>query len=96
MNNLHKNLCMAGINPDNTIPLLILNGREEEVVGKVVVLDPERFGSMRENLLWKITGCGKNGELYAERFSDGDVATLWRYDLVAEVKNPQIYSTSGF
>ena len=93
--NLRDNLRKAGIDPNNTNPLLIEDNTEEEVVGKVVVLDPARFGRIRENLLWQIRGVTEGGQYFSERLSDGSLARLLFYDIVAEVKDPTIYSTSG-
>ena len=93
--NLRDNLRNAGIDPENTKPLLIEKDKDEVVVGKVVVLDPERFGRIRENLLWQIRGVTEEGQYFSERLSDGSLARLSFYDIVAEVKDPTIYSTSG-
>lgn len=94
MDKLRDNLRKAGIDPNNTNPLLIEGEVDEVVVGKVVVLDPERFGRIRENLLWKVTGVTEEGQYFSERLSDGSLARLSFYDIVAEVKDAAIYSTS--
>ena len=92
--NLRDNLRKAGIDPENTKPLLIEKDKDKEVVGKVVVLDPARFGRIRENLLWQVRGVTEEGQYFSERLSDGSLARLLFYDIVAEVKDPTIYSTS--
>lgn len=71
---LENELRQSGIDPANVIPLGSCH-----IAGKTLVLDPARFGHMRENLLWTVNmvAISPGSVLFhCERDSDGQASVI--------------------